>query len=412
MFRLLGILNGTEIGVPTAAALAGVAPWDAITALDYLVDVRLLRPVARDHYRMNELTTLYAREWLTADSRRAEYHAALGNVLDWYLAGAERASVTLRPTDSRRIGGYRAPRPAVDIPIGDPAQAVEWIDAERANLLAVIGQAAEIEGPLARTAAHLALTLYHPLANRGHSEDRVRLNQIAVRVARQAGDRWREAQATEDLGFIYGTVGRVDEAVEHARRALRLWREVDDPASEMNALSDLGLAYRQQGQYRRAIACLQRGLVIGREIGFNRGEAVAFNHLGLAYQKTGDHERAIDYQQRSIHRYGELDDQRGEAIALANLGWLHQRDGRLRQAADCHEGSLAIFRYFQDRYNEAEQLWGLGEVRLAQGEPSKAREYWDESLSILDVIDSLEPDEAGCLRQPVPGAPKAILLNT
>src|SRR6185503_8449225 len=93
-------------------------------------------------YRMHDLLRAYAAECASAEETEADQRAALTRLLHHYLATATvatnalyAAELTRRP----RIPAACSPIP----PVQAPAAAQAWLDAERTNLVAVIGYAAD-----------------------------------------------------------------------------------------------------------------------------------------------------------------------------------------------------------------------------------------------------------------------------
>lgn len=414
IFRMLGLLDVGELDLPTIAALTGAAPAETVPALDRLTDTGLLRPVGPDRYRMDEPARHYARESDSGGRDGREYRSALGNLLDRYVAGAELASVVLRPTDLRRITGGGGQRAEPDpVSLRTPADAIAWVDAEVASMISVIEQTLTVPGPLPASAGRLALALYQPLTNRGRFQERIQVGKIAVDAARAAGDRLREAQAIEDLSYICATTGQISDAAEHAYRALDLWREMNHRHGQMMAILKLGLISRLQRKFDEALVYLRKGMQIAREINSGNGQGFALNNLGLVYQHTGQLDLAVLCHREAIAVHREIGDEHGQAISEANLGWACQRRGDVDQAAVCHRNSLAVFRAVEDRYNEAEQLWGLGNVQQKMGNDPRALSLRRETISVLDEIDCVSPEETQRFNErPARYVPQVIRINT
>lgn len=399
VFGLLAAHPGQTFGADSVAALAGISGREAQSVLDGLHDEHLLT-LADGRYGMHDLIRQYLVE-----SPDGDCDEAFERVARHYLHRARHATLLIHPTETRRV-----PRLPDSPPWSTAAEAAAWAEAEYENVVATVQLAARSANP--GLATGLVAALYRPLANRGHSTDRIALNQLGAGLARRLGDRRSEAQFLEDLGALSAQVGK-DGALEHSRRALEIWQELGDPAGEQACLADLGNAYRQQGDFVRAAECLKRGLALSVETGDRRGEASLLNVLGLTCQRTGDQAAAIRHLARSAQLYRELGNRLGEAIALANGGWARQRAGRPREAIECHRASLAVFHELADRYNEAEQHWGIAEASHALGESATARTHWHEAISILREIQALDDEGARVLlAKEVPETPQLIRLNT
>jgi DNA-binding SARP family transcriptional activator len=413
MFRLVGAHLGVDIDRRAAAALADLPVCDAERLLEELLDAYLLHQARPGRYRMHALIRRYAQDRARHDQSEVEYQAAFARLLDCYLAGAEQATLLLHPTESRHVPAEAARSRRAEIRLTTRAEAVHWIEAEHANLIAAAYRGADLPGIYPVLAVRLIIALYYPLINRGLSRGHIQLNQFAARIACRIGARHEEAQALEDLGTICGHVGRWEESVDYNRKALTMWREIGNRTGEAGCLAGVGIAYHQRQRFGEAITCLQHALAISREIEYRIGEASVLNYLGLVHQGMGKFDQAISWQERSITLYRELGSQHGEAIALANLGWAYQRVGRVVEAIGHQQRALAIFRNFGDRYNEAEQLWGLGQAHHALGHDDQARRYWHRSIVALRELDVLDQEDAvALLRQPVPDTPEIIRLNT
>jgi DNA-binding SARP family transcriptional activator/tetratricopeptide (TPR) repeat protein len=402
LFRLLGLHPGDDVTPASAAALADVPLAEADAGLELLLDEHLLDQVAPNRYRLHDFLRAYAKDRARDDDR----DAAVGRVVTHYLTTAQQATKLLRPTETRRV-----PTPSADTALATKADAIAWAAAEHANLMAAARAAADL--PDRSLVVDLVLALYWPLANRGLSSDRIALNELAVRTARELGDRRGEAQALEDLGTIWGQVGRFEESVAHNRRALALWRTLGDPMGEQGCLAGLGMTYQQHGKLDEALSCLDEALDIDRRNGFRIGEASVLNYLGLVHQAMKEHDAAVEFHRESAATHHALGNVFGEAVALANLSWAQQRAGHPREAIPTHTRSLALFTTIGDRYNEAEQHWGLGEAHRTLGHAEDARTHHHRAIDILQDINLLSPTDADALRRdPAPPTPEIIRLNT
>jgi DNA-binding SARP family transcriptional activator/tetratricopeptide (TPR) repeat protein len=409
-FRLLGLYPGADVNAEGAAALTGHSRAEADRLLEALLEEHLLQESSPGRYRMHDLTRGFARERARREEPQRLREDAIAGLVRRFLAEATQATVLLHPADTRRLAPLEPPSGST---LRTRADAIAWVDANLADLVAVVQHAADLSDRVARLAVRLVAALYRPLANRGQWRVRVTLHQRAAEAAARVGDQQGEAQSLEDLGTVYGQIGRPAESIAYNERALVIWRKIGDQRGEAGCLVGLGITYRQMGRFDEAVECLREGLAVSEIAGYGLAEASVLNQLGLTYQGMGRLPAAFVHHGRSIAKCQEIGDRRGEALALANLAWAHQRSGRPDQAFGPHRESLAIFRDLGDRYNEAEQLWGLGRCHHAIGEHARARSHWRQSIALLRDIGLLETAQAAALlRQPVPETPEIIGLNT
>ncbi len=429
VFRLLGLLDGADVGVPVAAALLDHPAQATEATLERLVDANLLESSAPRRYRFHDLVGLFARERASCADPEPDRTAALGRALRCYLAAARRADRLLRPGQS----------PATEEPhvapveLHDRAGALDWLEAERANLVAAVGQAAA--GPHHGVAWQLAAALFGFFDLRGSWDEWEEVNRLALQAAQRRGDQRAEAQAWRDLGAIAWRRFRLEEATGHLARSLELHRLVGDRHGEAQTLNSLGLVltarrcpqdaaaylkrslglfcecgdrrgegqvlnnlgdlHRLQGRYEEACACLLGDLAICRELADRRGEAITLSNLGEVERDRRCAGEAFDYHHQSLAICRELGDRRGEGLNLDGLGEARRLQGRHQEAVDLLRQGVALLREARDRYGEADALWHLGLALGALGDHGEATSCLQQALT---VFEQLGAPEAGDVR--------------
>jgi DNA-binding SARP family transcriptional activator len=384
-FGLLGVLDGPELGVPVVARLLDQSHDAAERVLERLVDIQLLETPAPGRYRLHDLLRLYARELAQQHAAR-DRSAALCRALAFYVATVWQTLKLLRPGDYRleRIDhGWRGG----GLKFGDDQTALEWLDAERANLVAAVEQAAtSAPGAPDEIATQLAHALYAFFLVRGHWDDWAQVNQIALDVARGKGDLIGQAQVHSDLGVRYWRLGRYEDAVACLQESLTIRRRVDDRPGQAASLANLGLVHQSQGRYEQALACQRECLAISRSIRDPRGEAAGLLNVGEVYQRQGCYAEASASLQESLALNRELGDRRSQAATLNSLGGLYERQGRHEQALSVQQESLAFYRELGDREGEAFCLADIGVVHQRQGRHERSLACLRQSLAIRQQL--------------------------
>ncbi len=387
-FALLGLPGGADLGVPAAARLLDLPDHEAERVLERLADAHLLETPSPGRYHLHDLLRLYARE--EADRRHPEGRraAALTRLLGFYTASAWRTLALLRPGDYRLDrADQRWTKGGLEFP--DDKAALLWLEAERANLLAAVDQAAAMAGVTGTIASQLAQGLFGFFLLRGYWHDCVRVNQPVLDLARQTGDRAAQAQALIHLGVASARLGRHAEAIASYRDSLAICRELGDRHGEGASLNNLSLIHERLGRYDEALACLEASLAIDRELGDRRGQSISLNNLGFVNMKLGNLDQALRSQEESLAIARELHDSDGQAQALNNLGGVHMRLGRLDEALACERESLVIYRELGDRDGQAQSLHDLGMVYERQGRHDQALACLRESLTFQRELGSL-----------------------
>ncbi|GGW08057.1 SARP family transcriptional regulator [Streptomyces narbonensis] len=391
MFRLLGLQPGRDIGPEAASALTGLPLDEAETLLEDLLDAHVLtqhqlgRYTFHDLLREHALATAATQE--TPDARRE----ALGRLFHHYLHTASTAVDHLYPE-----GRNRRPRiPAPDTPAPPPqdeAEAIAWLDGERANLMAT-GQYAARHDWRPHT-GHLAATLHRYLLGHAHQADAMALHALALEAARRSGDTAAEARTLLDLGEVhFWWHGAYEQAAEHYRQALDLARGIDDRGAEARARQNLGTLTTRKREYDEAHEHCAQALALFRELGDRGGEARCLTDLGIVHERRERYEDAHEYHRQALHVYRETGSRIGETIVLNNIGLLYQRQGRYEEARRQHRDALELCRRFDFPGDEAESLNALAEAARSMGDLGRAATEHEAALALAREF-AYRPEQA------------------
>jgi DNA-binding SARP family transcriptional activator/Tfp pilus assembly protein PilF len=382
-FRLLGLHPGPGFERYAAAALTATTMERAGPVLDLLARAHLIQPARPGRYGMHDLLRAYAAEQATATDSAKERRAALTRLFDHYLYTAAAAMDTLFPAEASHRP--RIPRPATPAPpVAEPGAARAWLDAERANLVAVAAHAAGHGQPGHTT--RLAATLFRYLDTGGHQREAVTIHSHARRAAAAIGDRAAEATALAHLGGVELRQGHYEVASRRYQQAVALCRETGDRTGEARALGNLSYIDLRQGRHPQATEHVQRALALYRETGERTGEARALGNLGMIEERLGRYEQATGYHQQALALFRQASDRSGVAYSLLNIGILDLRQGCPQQATDHLQQALPLLRESGDRSGEASAITGLGDAELRLGRYQQAAGHYRQALALFREI--------------------------
>ncbi|MFF3836320.1 tetratricopeptide repeat protein [Streptomyces sp. NPDC001930] len=382
VFRLLGLQPGRDIGPDAAAALADLPFEQAEMLLEDLLDAHVLIQLKPGRYTFHDLLREHALATAAAEEPPQARHEAVDRLVHHYLHTASAAVDHLYPE-----GRNRRPRiPAPDTPTPAPtpqdeAEAIAWLDGERANLMAVGQYAAEHDrGP---HTSRLAATLHRYLLGHAHQADALTLHDLALRASRRSGDTTAEARTLIDVGEVhFWWHGAYEQAAEHYRHALGLARESGDRIAAARALQNLGDVSRRRRDHDRAHDHCVESLALFRELGDRAGEARCLTGLGIDHERRGRYEEAHDHHRQALHAYRETGSRIGETIVLNNIGLLYRRQGRYDEARRHHHDALELSRRFDFPGDEAESLNALAEAARSMGDLEQAAAEHDSALAL------------------------------
>jgi tetratricopeptide (TPR) repeat protein len=399
VFRLLGLHAGPDISVPAAAALAGTTTAAEVRRhLDLLADGHLLDEPEQGRYRLHDLLRIYATERAEAEETDEGRATAVRRVLDWYLHTAEAANRALEPHRHRA----RLDPPSPDCTpqaFTSADDALHWLDAERANLVAATRQAAEA-GQHA-TAWQLPAALFDFFFLRKPWADWDATHQVGLASARHLHDRYGEARITIGLAAQYKQQGLFvlgrqaqdrrqrlfEESIGHSERSLAICREIGDRWGEAVNLVILSHAYRGWRRLDEALTHARAARAVSHEVGDRWLEAWAVVIFAFVLEDRGQFEEATAIFQQARELFRENGSRRLEGTALQHLGSLHRQLQRYADALDCAQAALAIFREINYQHGEAEALQILGDIQSDAGRLDAANEAWQAARGIRTRLD-------------------------
>jgi len=299
LWRLLGLVPGTDLEAYAAAALAEADPATTVGLLEDLVDHNLLSAYAAGRYRLHDLLRAHARA-LAAAAPAPEREAAVDRLLHYYAHTAQSASVAIA----------RYPSPAPD---GPWARAIE----------------------IHRAASETTERVGHPAAH---------------------------AAALIDLGGARQIVGDYLGAGDALTRALELYRALGNRLGEANALTNLGRVRTQTGDYPGTGDAYTQALLLYRTLRHRGNESWALNHYAATLAAAGERPRALTLYQSALAMNRELNKPDDEAVALEGIAEHHLASGEPAQGTAYLHQALEIYQHLgmaPDTYRVQNRLDGL-----------------------------------------------------
>ncbi len=378
-FGLAGLHPGEDLDVYAAAALTATSAGQARRVLGRLHRAGLLQATGPGRHAMHDLLRAYARELATSTGGEQEQQAAMTRLFDYYLAAAAAAMDILFPAEAHRRPRI-TPTAAVLPEMAGEAGALAWLDAERANLAAVVAHCAG--HGWARHASDLAGTLLSYLMNGSHLPEALAIYGHALQAARQSGDLAAEASALNGLGGICVMKGHFRDAVGHYQAALERYRQCGGRAGQARVLHNLGITEHELHSHQSAAGYYQLAIAAFEDAGDSLGAARSLATLAGAETRLGRYDQAAEHLQRALPVFCNANDRVGEAQALERIGELDLRRGYLPKAAAFFEQALAICRRIDHPTGVADQLRNLGEVSLRRGDCPQAIGYLRQALAM------------------------------
>ncbi len=206
--------------------------------------------------------------------------------------------------------------------------------------------------------------------------------EVAIALAREAGDSDREARFTGNLGNLYIETGEVARAEPYIRDSLARHRALGDRHNEGTRLCALGIICKQLGREAEAEEHYRASVEILSEVGHRLHLSVVLGNLAILRAQTGDldESRSLLTEALAIHR--DTGNRRSEGRTLINLGQLAVQMGDLDAGRDFLLEAIALHGETGDRRFQATALGYLGAVWLRLGDIAAAER---DLLTAIDL---------------------------
>lgn len=412
--RLLGLVPGPDVTPAAMAALADMTVEDAQAVLDTLVTYHLLDQHLPGRYTFHDLIREYAR--ISFEQSGESSAEPLRRLFLYLKEGAANATALLDPGSSSTGS------------VSDQAtaqEAIAWLEAERANLVAAVTGATAAGLP--EMACAIAQPLWTFFFVAGHTSDWITTFEIALTAIDGRGDDTVKYYLLNALGSAYVRAGRYQQAIDVHKECVAAREAMGDLIGVSRSRSNLAMSYERLGRYEEALIELtealrvyqrtgERGLechLLGgnipnvlnrmgrhedardhvlqaiplvREVGTPSIIARTVQNLGNTYRHMGQPDIALGHLREALELARRLGDRRLVALTVGTIGEAQRDLGDFTAAlTSIHEG-LESMRQMGLRANESEYLNGIGATHLAMGQPDRARAAYEEALEIAEEL--------------------------
>lgn len=240
-----------------------------LDALNVLLSQHLLQDTGKECYQLHAIVAEYARRRFDEHYEQANkqaLRAAHAKAAQYYV---QQAETYCPPHEKRRV--IEDVKPLIEA-FWQYCQAGQWQEAY--NLMLEEG-------------------LFADLGRWGRNTILLELCQLLLPSQEWQPEGSQAARIYIELGSVYNTLGKQQEALTYYQQALVIGREVGDRRGEGVMLNNLGLVYKALGKQQEALSYFEQALVIGREVGDRGGEGTALWNVGALYFDQGHYDVAL-----------------------------------------------------------------------------------------------------------------------
>ncbi|MFB7513668.1 NB-ARC domain-containing protein [Streptomyces sp. NPDC056144] len=385
LYRALGLHPCRTYDLDSAAAALGTPPAATRPLLARLAADGLVERTPDGRYTMHDLVRLHARERAYEAEPRTDEAALVGRVLTHHLvltALADRAvrEDRLRVTDlAVLLDGAADPFAAP----GGPAP-LDWLEARRADLLAVLRAGAAHQGletPVWQLAEVFTVLFLHQRALGPWRESLdlgIRAAVTAVAPAAEARLRSLLSRPLLDLGEDARAREELDAALACA--------EIAGHTVLSASVREFDGRYWDRHDPARAVASYRASLALNERAGEARGAAIATYFLGCAQDAAGEHTTALVTLRSAYRMLTECRDPRMAARATAAVGVALDHLGDVEGAVRALEDAAGTLGAQRATHYQAQALVTLADIAERTGTRRDEVAGWlDEAARIHEA---------------------------
>ncbi|KAL6096476.1 ttc28 [Pungitius sinensis] len=200
------------------------------------------------------------------------------------------------------------------------------------------------------------------------------------------GEGGGKAQAYGELGTLHSQLGNYEQSLSCLEHQLGIARAAGDKSLEAEASDALGGVYQLMADHETALQWHQRALEIAEQTGCVRSQGRAYGNLGLTYEALGKYERAVVFQEQHLSVAAQTSDLVGKTLAYGSLGRTHHALQNYAQAVMYLQEGLRLSEQLGRREDEAKIRHGLGLSLWAGGNLEEAQHQLYRSSVLFEAI--------------------------
>ncbi|MDF5713532.1 MAG: tetratricopeptide repeat protein [Rhizonema sp. NSF051] len=223
----------------------------------------------------------------------------------------------------------------------------------------------------------------------GYFSKALKTYQEALAIYRQLNDKAGIGQSLNDIGMVYISLEKNDQALEVLQQALFIRQQLKDRKGEGETLDNIGTVYGAQHKYNKQQEFLQQALAIRREVKDRGGEGKTLRKIGLNYSDIKQDTEALKSLQQALTINREVNDRYQEGITLFSIGKVYLFDKKeYTTALEWYEKALVVNREVGNFYVQSISLETLGLIYQTQGKYDKPLEYYQQALKISRQLEN------------------------
>ena len=246
----------------------------------------------------------------------------------------------------------------------------------------IVRQALEVARDTGDIAAQINLSglLARLLKRQSRFQEAIRQHHQTIRLARQIGDRYNEARAWTNMGFLYIEEGQWHRAEVICCHALKIFEALDSMHGRAHTENHLGLLYTRQWRWELAEARLQRACALWQIMGDSHGLMFGFTNMGLLYNEMEQPAQALQALNQALQQAKNIGEETEVGVIYLNIAYAYTQLDNPQQAETYARLAETNFNHISNWLYLPAAWVNLGKALLAQGKWEQAHSYLQAAL--------------------------------
>lgn len=191
------------------------------------------------------------------------------------------------------------------------------------------------------------------------------------------------ANLLNDIGYIYKTIGRYDEAIKNYKKAIEVNKELGSLKETGINYNNLGVVYEKSEQYQESVNSFNSALDVASKLNEKEKIAMQNNNIGQIFLTIGEYDKANEYFDKALETCEKNDmEDTQKAKIITNMGMAALSEGQYEKAIEIFNKAKSIYEKNEDQAQVANQLNNIGLVHKASGNYEEILNYFNEALNI------------------------------
>jgi tetratricopeptide (TPR) repeat protein len=164
----------------------------------------------------------------------------------------------------------------------------------------------------------------------------------ALKISQEIGDEAAQARLSRNLMLNYLFSKRPDQALEHGQVALRLARQSGDRVQLAYVLNDLCRLHTCRGEFYRAHAVIQEARELWRSLENQVMLGDSFGSEAEAYLNAGEFDQSLQHSQQALQITEKIENLWGQSYDQMLMAFVHFERGELGRGIELAEPSIRL----------------------------------------------------------------------